>query len=65
MLKCSLTNIDKLFENVSKAMPLYLPVEDKKGTVFTKWQEGTVWSNCGNTSKRRISVSSIDCVMVS
>ena len=51
MLKCSLTNIDKLFEHVSKSMPLYLPVEDKKGTVFTKWQEGTVWSNCGNTSK--------------
>ena len=51
MLKCSLTNIDKLFENVSKSMPLYLPVEDKKGAVYTKWQEGTVWSNSGNTAK--------------
>ena len=51
MIKCALSNLDKLFETVSAAMPLYLPVDDKNGAVYKKWQAGTVWSNTVNTVK--------------
>ncbi len=49
MRKCSLANIDKLFEAASASMSLYLPAEEKNGAVYTKWQPGVVWSNVGNT----------------
>ena len=51
MLKCLLTDLDRLFEAVSGRMPLYLPVEAKGGALYTKWEKGTVWSNACNTQR--------------
>ncbi len=51
MRKCTLVNLQKLFEKVSEVMPLYLPVNEKNGAVYTRWQPETVWSNIGNAVK--------------
>ena len=52
MLKCSLDKIENLFAEIAKAADLYLPVDNSDGTAsFSKWSEGTVWSNALNTTK--------------
>ena len=51
MLKCAVRDLDKLFAAVSETMPLYLPTEDKTGTLYTKWEEGKIWSNKCNTQR--------------
>jgi ferredoxin len=50
MLKFSLDKINSVFEEIAKAMPLYLPTDDKDGSaVYKKWENDTVWSNALNT----------------
>lgn len=50
MRKCSLNKIDALFAEIAKAGELYLPVDGSDGVAkFSKWEEGTVWSQALNT----------------
>ncbi len=50
MRKCSLENINSVFELIAKDNDLYLPVDEKDGSaVYKKWQNGTVWSDALNT----------------
>ena len=50
MRKCSLSSIDKVFAEVAKNMPLYLPVDGSDGSAsYQLWEEGKVWSNALNT----------------
>ena len=50
MLKCSLSKINALFEEIAKSASLYLPVEQSDGSsAYKKWAEGTVWSQALNT----------------
>ena len=50
MRKCSLSSINSVFAEIAKAATLYLPVDDKDGSaVYSKWEEGKVWSNALNT----------------
>ena len=50
MRKCSLNSINSVFAEIAKAATLYLPVDGKDGSaVYTKWEEGKVWSNALNT----------------
>ena len=50
MLKCSLSNLNKVFEEISKNALLYIPSDNKNGeTRFTKWQKGITLSNALNT----------------
>ena len=52
MLKCSIDSLNSVFAEISKGATLYLPVDDKDGNaVYSKWEEGTVWSNALNTVK--------------
>lgn len=52
MRKISLENINKLFAAVAENKNLYLPVDQTDGSAkYTKWEEGTVWSNALNTVK--------------
>ena len=50
MRKCSLDSINAVFAEIAKSASLYLPVDGTDGkTKFTKWAEGTQWSNALNT----------------
>ena len=50
MLKCSLDKMNLVFAEIAKANTLYLPTDQKDGSAkFTKWEEGSVWSNALNT----------------
>ena len=52
MRKCSLKEADKLFAEIAKSSPLYLPVDNSEGqAVYTKWEKGVKWSNALNTAK--------------
>ncbi len=50
MRKCSLDNVNSLFERIAESLSLYLPVDgaDKKAA-FTKWSKGLEWSKALNT----------------
>ena len=50
MRKCSLDKLNGLFAQISKSNDLYLPVDGSDGkAVFTKWEEGKVYSQALNT----------------
>ncbi len=50
MRKCSLDKINSVFEEIAKAMPLYLPTDENDGSaVYKKWENGTEWSDALNT----------------
>lgn len=52
MRKCSVASLDLILKEIASANALYLPVDDKDGKAkFTKWEEGTQWSNALNTVK--------------
>ena len=52
MRKCSLSEINSVFAEISKIMTLYLPIDGSDGcSAFTKWTEGLKWSDSLNTAK--------------
>ncbi|MBQ6845689.1 MAG: 4Fe-4S ferredoxin, partial [Oscillospiraceae bacterium] len=52
MRKCSLSEINSVFAEISKSMTLYLPVDGSDGSsAFSQWTEGTKWSESLNTTK--------------
>lgn len=51
MRKCSINDLDIVFESLSQNVSLYLPVDDEKQTDYKKWEKGTVMSNKLNTSR--------------
>ncbi|MBQ7118675.1 MAG: 4Fe-4S dicluster domain-containing protein [Oscillospiraceae bacterium] len=52
MRKCSLSEINSVFAEISKSMTLYLPVDGSDGSsAFSQWTEGVKWSESLNTTK--------------
>ena len=52
MRKCKIESLNSVFAEIAKNASLYMPVDDKDGkAVYTKWEEGTQWSNALNTVK--------------
>ncbi len=52
MRKCSLDKMQAVFAAIASKMDLYLPVDGSDGkAAFTKWTEGTQWSQALNTVK--------------
>ena len=50
MRKCSLENLNLVFAEMAKNAALYLPVDQTDGSAkYSRWEEGTVWSNNLNT----------------
>ncbi len=50
MRKCSLDSLNRVFAAIAQSASLYLPADNADGkTQYTKWEEGTVWSNALNT----------------
>jgi len=50
MRKCSLANINTVFEEIAKTEQLFLPVDRNDGRAeYKKWEKGTVWSEQLNT----------------
>ena len=52
MRKCSLLNINSLFEEIAKSQQLFMPVDTNDGSAeYKKWEKGTEWSSKLNTSR--------------
>ncbi len=52
MRKCSIESLNNVFAAIANGATLYLPVDNKDGkAVYTKWEDGAVWSNQLNTVK--------------
>ncbi len=50
MRKCSLDKMNLVFEEITKYMKLYLPVDQKDGSAaYKEWQDGITWSDSLNT----------------
>lgn len=49
MRKLTLDKLDSLFKTIAEKNALYLPVETKGGTVFTRWSDGVKLANAVNT----------------
>ena len=50
MRKCSLENINVVFEEITKSAKLYVPTSVGDGSAqFKEWKNGTTWSNALNT----------------
>ena len=49
MLKCSLDSLNLVFAKIAQQMDLYLPVDKDSNAVFSKWEEGKIWSSALNT----------------
>lgn len=49
MRKCSFDSLNKVFEAISSAMLLYLPVDSEQGASYQKWEKGSVYSQKLNT----------------
>ena len=50
MRKCALAAMPQVFAAIAASRALYLPVDGTDGAAaFTKWSEGTVWSDALNT----------------
>ncbi len=50
MRKCSIESLNSVFAAIANGASLYLPVDNKDGkAVYTKWEDGAVWSNQLNT----------------
>ena len=51
MRKCSLQNLEAVFEKLSESLTLYIPIDGKNGADFKKWEKGAVMSNALNTNR--------------
>ncbi len=51
MRKCSLSNLENVFELLSQNSKLYLPVDTASGAEYKLWQKGTVMSSALNTNR--------------
>ena len=52
MKKCSLQNLNKVFDKLSQDLSLYLPVDGTNGSVnYKKYQQGMVMSNALKTDR--------------
>ena len=51
MRKCSLKSLEKVFEKLSDAMTLYLPVDTAAGAEYKAWEKGMVMSRALNTNR--------------
>ncbi len=52
MFKCSFDSLDGIFAKIANNATLYLPADNGDGkAVFTKWENGIVWSNALNTER--------------
>ena len=52
MRKCSLDNINSVFEEISKSAKLYIPADDKDGSaVYKQWENGMLWSDALHTGR--------------
>ncbi|MBE6688826.1 MAG: 4Fe-4S ferredoxin [Ruminococcaceae bacterium] len=51
MRKCSLTSLEAVFEKLSDAMTLYLPVDAEAGAEYKQWEKGTQMSGALNTNR--------------
>ena len=51
MFKCSLDNLDKIFEIISTNSDVYLPVDTDNGCDYKKWEKGMVMSKKLNTNR--------------
>ncbi|MBQ9940408.1 MAG: 4Fe-4S dicluster domain-containing protein [Clostridia bacterium] len=51
MRKCSLQNLETVFEKISESMTLYIPADTKDGADFTKWTKGVQMSQALNTNR--------------
>ncbi len=52
MRKCSVDNINNLFQALSSDMPVYLPVDRTDGKArYEKWADGKTWSTALNTER--------------
>ncbi len=52
MRKCSIESLNNIFAQIASEATLYLPVDNNDGkAVYTKWEDGAVWSNQLNTVK--------------
>ena len=51
MRKCSLNNLNALFNEIAKNATLYIPVDTDKGASYKKYQDGMVMSNVLKTDR--------------
>ena len=49
MRKCSLSNLNAVFDKIAKNMPLYIPVDTNGGAKFEKYESGMQMSEALNT----------------
>lgn len=51
MRKCSLSNLNALFNEIAKSATLYIPVDTEKGASYKKFADGMVMSNALKTNR--------------
>ena len=51
MRKCSLNNLNALFNEIAKSATLYIPVDTEKGASYKKFEDGMVMSNVLKTNR--------------
>lgn len=51
MFKCSLDSLNSVFAKIASDSTLYLPADKDGKAVYTKWEDGIVWSDALNTAK--------------
>ena len=51
MRKCSLENLNAVFNKISEEMTLFVPALTETGAEYRKWEEGVTLSNKLNTNK--------------
>lgn len=51
MRKCSLANLNALFNEIAKNATLYIPVDTEKGASYKKFEDGMVLSNALKTNR--------------
>lgn len=51
MRKCSLSSLEAIFEKLSDAMKLYIPVDGIAGADYKAWEKGMVMSDALNTNR--------------
>ena len=51
MRKCSLNNLNALFNEIAKNATLYIPVDTEKGASYKKFEDGMVMSNALKTNR--------------
>ena len=51
MRKCSIQNLDSVFEKIAETATLYLPTDNENGADYTKWEKGAKLSDALNTNR--------------